>query len=175
MKALEFQQAADRIVKHKGGQYGQILLPSYEWFVLSRHFITLLRKAASGRTQTICAMMDMLGVNTESLAQPQTGLAFEMLPIDERSILLENAWCMMQAGPDRYLDAARAASIAKSSLVDGRHCLPSCIDSIIRLLPDRNINIERKKRVVIPKQRSKQVVLRMWARLQRKINIQVKA
>jgi hypothetical protein len=169
--ALKFQLSADNAVKHEGGPYGQLNLSPAEWFILSRHFVWLLRKAASGRSNGLCKMLDSLGVDTETLAQPLTGLAFEMLPVNERCVFMENAWHLMQAGPNRYLDLAKGASIGRTSLFDGRNSLPSCFDSIIQLLPDKSIDAVRKNRVVVPKQRSKQEVLRMWARLQRKMQV----
>lgn len=168
--ALEFQRDADQTAKHRQGMYGRENLSSSEWFDLCRYFLTLLRKAASGRYERLLTMLNMLSVNIETLTPPVTGLAFELLPVSERSMLLERVCWLIKAGPDRYLNAGRASFHAKSLLWDGRHHMPSCIETIAHTVSDAGVHNRRKKRIFIPKQRSKRSVLRMWARLQRKIH-----
>jgi hypothetical protein len=149
-------------------------LSSVEWFTLSRHFMMILRKASSGKSEKLLAMLNMLGVGIETLKPTLTGLAFEMLPVSERSMLLESVWQIIQAEADRYLDAVSCSFLAKSSLGNGRHPVPSCIERICHAGLNPGVHHRRKKRVVIRKNRSKQAVLRMWARLQRKTQVSTK-
>lgn len=167
--ALAFQQAADQVVSHGQGQYDINSLPSGKWFALSRYFMTLLRKAALGKSQGLITFVRILGVDTESMTPPLTGLALEILPVQERAVLLIGVWRMLKAGPERFLVAAKAASLTKSSLRERRQLVPPCIEGIIRALPEVSISRKRSKRYDIPKPRSRRAVMRMLARLQRKI------
>lgn len=169
--ALLFQQAADQVVKQGQGQYGINTLPAGEWFALSRYFVMLLRKAALGKSDWLSAFIKVLGVDMGAIAPPATGLVLELLPVQERAAQLAGARQMLNAGSERFLEAAKAACLAAPSLRERRQSVPLCIETMLQSLPDKNVFRERKQKDKIQKPRSRQAVMRMWARLQRKMQV----
>lgn len=167
--ALSFQLAADQVVRAGRGPYGITQLHSTEWFALSRYFVALLRKTLLGKSQGLVALAKELGVDMETMATPATGLPLELLPVHERASLLAGAWRMLEAGPGRFLDAAMKSYLLAPSLHERRQPVPACIDNIISALPGKGgISRNRDKQPLLTP-RSRQAVIRMWARLLRKI------
>lgn len=173
--ALAFQQAADHVVRNGHGLYGITNLHSNEWFTLSRYFVTLLRKVVLGKIAGLITLTKTLGVDMEAITPPATGLPLELLPVRERAELLAAAWRILEAGPERFREAAIAASLAASSLHERRQPVLPCIDSIISELPAKGVTTRsRNNRHKMPKPRSRQAVQRMWARFLRKMRIPLK-
>lgn len=168
--ALAFQQAADHVVRNGHGEYGIVILHSDEWFSLTRYFVGLLRKVVFRRMGGLAAFAKSVGVDMEAITPPTTGLPLELLPVQERAELLAGAWRFLKAGPDRLREAAKAADITASSLCERRQPAPPCINGIISVLPDKGFITRRRDK---PHKRhpphSQKAVLRMWARLLRKI------
>lgn len=172
--ALAFQQVADQVARHKQGKYGTNSLPSSELFALSRYFVMLLRKVALGKSEALIALTKMLGVDTEAMRPPATGLALELLPVQERAMLLVGVWQILRAGPERFLEAAKAASLAAPSLRECNQEVPRCIHAIIHDLPDKSASKRRRGQSNILKPRSRQAVMHMWARLQRRMRVETR-
>ena len=172
--ALTFQQGADQVVMYGQGQYGINALSSGEWFALSRYFVMLLRKVALGKSDGLTSFVSALGIDVNALVPPATGLALELLPVRERALLLASAWRMLQAGPERFLEAARDALLSAQSLREKSSSVPQCIQDLVHELTDRHISRIRNKKGDIPNPRSRQAVMRMWARLQRKVEVAAK-
>jgi len=168
MDSLAFQQLADQAVKDECGQYGAISLSSYEWFELSRYFLTILRMAALGKSRGLMTFIKSLGVDTEVLKSPATGLALELLPTQERCFLLAGAWRMLKAGPENFFEATKVSSLSKSYLQDKSENTPLCIKQIIKTPLEKSIYRKRRAQNITVAPKSKQAVSRMWARLQRR-------
>lgn len=151
------------------GFYGTEQLATDGWFELSRYFVMLLRKVALIRTEGLTSFAKTLGVNTDNLLPPATGLALELLPVEERALLLAGAWEMLCAGPERFLAAARGASLAKTSLREQRQHVPDLIETLIETLPGQGTPHRRGTKRGMHRPRSRQAVMRMFARLQRKM------
>ncbi|SMF94999.1 TniQ protein [Methylomagnum ishizawai] len=166
---LAFQRAADEAVASLEGHYGGKALPASEWFSLARYFVTLLRKMGMGKTEGLMALARSFGVDTDALQAPATGLAIELLPVDERAALLGDAWKFMSGNPNDFLKAAQRASLTVQSLREPRQRLPATIEKLVIELPDkRTVRVGRAEREPF-KPYSRQAVMRMWARFQRKM------
>lgn len=169
MAALAFQRAADHVLKTGLGVYGTESLHTHDWFELSRYFVMILRKAALMRNEGLLTFVQMLGVNTDNLWSPATGLALELLPFGERALLLAGAWEMLNAGPECFLASAMGARLTKESLHYRNHQVPYLIATLIQTLPGKKITRTRKIQDGMDRPRSRQTVMRMFARLQRKL------
>lgn len=169
--ALSFQQTADQVVREKEGPYGSTILPANEWFAVSRYLLVLLRRALRGRPRGLWATLSNgLSVDMVTLATPATGLPFELLPVHERAALLTGVWSMLESGPQGFLIAAKSGSLTASSLNDKKLPIPSCIGGLLSELPDKCVTNHKRAeagRSTAPS--SKQSVMHMWARLQRKL------
>lgn len=168
-QALAFQQSADELISSGLGTYGTEKLAISEWFELSRYFVLLLRKIALRRSERLDKFAKILGVNTENLCMPATGLALELLPITERSRLLAGAWEIHQAGPGRFLAATKETALTKAFLCEQRQRNPNTIVKLIETLPEKNTTKRRRTLGDKLKPRSRHAVMRMFARLQRKV------
>lgn len=164
-----FQQAADQVLRTGQGLYGTEKLDTCGWFELSRYFVMLLRKVALMKNEGLLRFVNMLGVNTDSLWSPATGLALELLPVEERALLLTGAWKMLDVGPECFLASAMGTQLTKESLHYQNHQIPDLIATLIETLPGKSISRTRKIQGNMDRPRSRQTVMRMFARLQRKL------
>lgn len=171
--ALAFQQFADQVIILGKGQFGGNSLSTDEWLSLSRYFVMLLRKVATKRPHGLTSFVNALGVDVESIVPPATGLALELLPVRERIALLAGAWRMLQAGPECFHEAAKAACLAAQSLREKKSSVPRCLQNLIRDLPDRCTSRSCREKGDAPNPRSRIAVMRMWARLKRKIDVAI--
>lgn len=172
-EAFAFQRAADEALTAGRGLYGVTRLATCDWFVLSRYFVTLLRKIALHPTAGLASFAKALSV-AASLQPPATGLALELLPVGERAALLAGAWAMLDAGPERFLAAAKDVSLTKATLREQRAQVPGLVAALIEELPDERMARTRGTRGGMHKPRSRQSVMRMFARLQRKVLVAIR-
>lgn len=168
--ALGFQIAADQVLAKGHGEYGAFMLEPHQWFLLNRYFITLLRQAAVRQNQGYSSeFIKSLGINADDLVSPATGLMLEMLPVDERVQLLGQAWIIFMAGPDKFLSAALNNSVTVQMLSNSRQSFPVGLEHLIKFLPNKDVAKKTSRLSPGKKPRSKQSVMRMYARLQRKL------
>lgn len=167
--ARAFQQAADEILANKQGSCGASRPSVGHWLELSRYFVMLLRKVALRRTDGLVVFAKALGVDVDNLQPPATGLALELLPVAERTMLLADTWKMLKVTPDHFLSAATRASLTRSSLCERHQPIPELIATIIEALPEKFVSRQRKTQSNASKPRSRQTVMRIFARLQRKM------
>lgn len=129
----------------------------------------LLRKMALTRAQRLVSFAQALGVDADSLWLPATGLALELLPVGERAQLVAGAWKMLNAGPECFLAAAKDAALTKASLEAQHRCIPDLIARLIGALPEKNVPRKQATRSARHRPRSRQTVMGMFVRLQRKM------
>jgi len=166
--AEAFQVATDRTLILAEGQYGEQRLAPSEWFALARWFVGLLRVAAPRRSGALATLVRSLGVLPETVVLPATGLALELLPVRERIALFAAAWRLLMAGPDGLLTAASSSAITAQSVRRLRIPLPICLEKIVGGLPEGTSRQRVRRSTALIRPRSRQAVMRMWARLQRK-------
>jgi len=169
-----FQRAADKALVAGQGLYGVTQLATGDWFALSRYFVTLLRKMALHPAAGLASFAKVLGVTSDNLQPPATGLALELLPVGERAAFLAGAWAMLDAGPEWFLAAAKDVSLTKASLREQRVQVPGLVAALIEALPDERMARTRGTRGGMHKPRSRQAVMRMFARLQRKVLVAIR-
>jgi hypothetical protein len=167
-EALKLQVMADAVIRDGHGFYGKTQLSVSEWFGLIRYFVGLIRRVAAVRPERLGLALKALGVDIEMIPQQATGLPLEASSARNRETVLGNAWRLVMAGPDAFLDAAKVVSIGVQTLQESRHPFPVALQHVIAGLPI-NRRSHLKPRVsgeVKPK--SIRTVMKMWLRLQRK-------
>jgi hypothetical protein len=169
LSALAFQQAADEVLSAGKGLYGTEKFYTCDWFELSRYFVMLLRKVAHMKNEGLLTFVNRLGVNVDSLWSPATGLALELLPVEERAQLLAGAWKMLDTGPECFLASATGARLTRESFHYQNHQVSDLIATLIETLPGKSISRTRRTQGNMDRPRSRQSVMRMFARLQRKL------
>lgn len=169
--AIAFQNEADRVAQRGSGDWGRTRLSVAEWFELARYFVSLLRKAALGRNRGLDTALEKIGIDPDSLAPSSTGLALEVLTVGERTALMGDAGKLMQAGPERLMAATQDAGVTAQALREIGRRVPRCLYPLIDGLPEDRRESSHGVDVYTMKPRSRQVVSRMWARLQRKMTV----
>lgn len=170
-KALAFQMAADAALRSGDGFFGAEKIAAAGWFELSHYFITLLRKVALNPHGVLAMFVKNLGVDTENLLPPATGLPFELLPVLERARFVAATWEMICAGSNHWMVAASAASLTQASFRVPRMNVPAPLTLLIESLPSGvspRVNGQKDGR----KPRTPQTVMHMFARLQRKLSVE---
>jgi hypothetical protein len=167
--AFDFQNTTETVVANLEGYYGQIRISSYEWFSISRYFINLLRNAASGKLSILKVFFSRIGIKEINLNISATGLALEMLPIEERILFLAAIQKVFLAGPTRFIEIAKEISISVQSLREPYQKIPSFLHSLLCSLPERKIIKKTRSANASYHPRSKKTVMHMWARFNRKI------
>lgn len=165
--AALFQTSADLVLSSGVGQFGSEQVSISEWFFLSRWITGFLRRAVVFRTSHSHAFLRELGVDPSDMLPPKSGLPFDLLPPQERAVLLSACWQVLLAGPDR-IGAALVESQAPPSMFSlPSGGMPICVNRLMQLLSVRRCRALRER--VIVKPRSPSSVLKMWYRLQRKM------
>lgn len=166
--ALAFQQAADDVVARGQGLFGDVVLSSQEWFELARYSLFFLRRATLYPGSALAATLSAVGVPVSDLRPTATGLALELLPTHEREGLLAALWPLMCAGPGAFVAAAQDAGLDGAALYQMRDTPPAVIAGLAAQLPERR-RTRSKSEDQDTKPRSRASVMRMYARLERKL------
>lgn len=167
-----YQETAGCVIRDGFGCYGNEVLSSHEWFRLSRYFLSILRRVALRPSDNLAVMIKRMGVAPTLPAA--TGLPLEMLPVGERTQLLAGCWMLINAGPDKLLESAVSASVTQATFVGVCRWIPKTILEVIASLPSGVVprrEMDCGNTVALSPPRSKQTVMRMYARLQRKMTM----
>lgn len=169
-EAQAFQQATDEIMATGQSFYGNLELSTIHWFELFRYFILLLRRLAFKQAKKYQQLVSAFNMNLQQISPPATGLALELLPCQERSMLFCGAWSLFKAGPASLVEAVNNKLFTKSLLTDRRQRIPELIYFILSS-HDHETRRTRAKKSGEPKYkpRPRQTVMRMFARLERKL------
>lgn len=163
---LEFQQ---EINAAKGGliNYGHHPLSLRDWMMIVRVMVSFVRIAAlrpSTNTRRFCSQM---GIDLASVQPGPLGLPLEYLGPAARAGLLANAWAIMCAGPDLFMEMAAQASLPSSCLLIPATEAPPLLNQMAAVLTSHSPKTAvRTAREAL---HTPQQVLRTWARLQRRM------
>lgn len=167
-RSLLLQRDADRVVLDGVGLWGETVLTASEWFALARYFVSMLRRAGMVSSSALTAMTQTLLGGSDVPPPTATGLALELLEVEERARLLACAWTLMQAGPDGLRLAAAAAGASATTFREPTRTLPPCIEVVAAGLPAGAVVHGKHQGVPSGRPRSPLAVRRMWARFRRK-------
>lgn len=167
---LSFQDKTDKAIDEKITLYNGKRISVIEWFSLVRHFVSLVRRASVINCKGLNEFLSRFGVDVNETISPLTGLAFELLPINERSVLLGLAYKMTMVNEFEFLESANELSLTVQTFKESKQIPPDCFIEIINKLPCNNLKKNRANEKII-KPKSRRVVMRAWARLQRKYHL----
>lgn len=169
---LTFQNLADSVIKSQSAYFGSKKISSHEWFALARFFLLLLNRAATQPKSNVATMIKMLGISPKQLIISATGLQIEMLPIEEREVLLSGIPHLLETKVECFIEAIEFSSTNRSTFYGIDKKIPESLKPIINKLPENpKIRNTVKDSNKSQKPRSKRAVERMYARLQRKLPI----
>lgn len=178
--ALEFQQQAQKAL-----DAGEVIIfgekwETGDWFELMLFYMNFIRKGLVGKENNIhsrAIARFKLGIWGIPLSETRTGLAFDLLPIDERLKLMAYANQLATIDSDTWLVILNELEFSQSSLKFGKNpVIPKAFLAIYHQLPitnpsrtpinPRNNKITETKPL---KPKSAKAVLLSWQRLQVKI------
>lgn len=168
-QAMTLQILADDVVKCCYGKYNYTALPSSEWFALSRYFLMLVRAAIRYQPSNLADFLTALGVEIKTIPPAATGLAFELLPVGERAMLLAAVSKLLSTDPRRLMEVACASAMSAATLRQGGQVLPTVMRDIADVLPQHSRLRKSTTKVRESSPISRLGVMRAWARLQRKL------
>ncbi|MBU0601024.1 MAG: TniQ family protein [Gammaproteobacteria bacterium] len=169
--ALRFQEVTDQALDRGTTTYGGREVSVFDWLNAARFFIVILRNRERHVSEAVRSLVERMGIARHAEARCATGLALEMLPVTERAILLSLAWTMLSVGPDEFVSQANSLGLVRSQLVDERQSLKGVIVEVLDRLPERSVT-RRRSPTASSGPRSRQAVMRMFARLERKRRVQ---
>ncbi len=159
--ALQFQQTSDQALIKKEVYYGEHKLSVSEWFQLCRFLVNIQHKNSR-------FTVDLFSSGNK---HTQTGLALEMLSINDRFILFNNVQKSLSISPTALMKKLGQA-YSYSVLNDPRICMPVFLKAY---LPIHDLSGKRRIRgesqiiePSIPKPKSRIQVQQKWRRLMRK-------
>lgn len=164
--AVAFQTFADA-ASHSTVPYGGMSLSFSEWMCIARVMISFLKAAARGPTGKMRRFCQAIGVDASELKSSSLGLPFEYASPAERAGLLGQAWEIMQAGPERFVDSATEAELPVSAFPLPPFGVPHILEQMLSELTQHSPH--KPGREGLNHTRAPLEVWRMWNRLQRRM------
>ncbi|EMI5620017.1 Uncharacterised protein [Acinetobacter baumannii] len=164
-----FQKAAQAAIQQGYINCGTNFLLVAEWFAVAKVFVLLLRKAAAHKNGRFANIFADLGVSLETLVLPKTVGTFEWLPIAERHGLLRDCYILLQQPLEKLIDTAQLHSLSANAILNvvSQDKLPQTLFPLVNGLERQSKNYSKRQCKDDPV--SEKIVMRKWARLQRKV------
>lgn len=170
-EARLFQNMADHVVRQNQGIFQGHAVVAAEWFELACFFARLLRRANHGGMEPLREFLERLGVELPGSFTVASELRIELLQTQERQKLVRSIYPVMIANKKQFENALMESGISLQGFCEKDESLPQMLQWITSTLPD-------KSRARIPKSvreltapRPRHEVMRMMARLQRRLEM----
>ncbi len=164
--ALAFQEFADGLYG-ECTLFGKAEISFAEWMFVARVIISLLRAIVRHPTVSSRLFCRLMEVELGACPISSLGLPFEYLGPAERCALVGPAWVIMQAGPERFIECSKIASLPHSFLPMPKRDAPEVLTHMASALmcrPRCSPSITNQDLTRDPSS-----VWRMWLRLLRRI------
>jgi hypothetical protein len=169
--ALAFQREADHVVHHEQGQFQGQPIEVHQWFELASFFATLVRRANRSESEILLDFLQRLGVKLPEGLPVIVGAGFEMLRTQERQKVLAGLHPLMRASKEQFELALKESGIAFQTFCEKGETLPKLLIEITSGLPDKSRISTRRSVHKLTGPRPKHEVMKMMARLQRKLEM----
>lgn len=172
VSALAFQRMADHVVLHGQGQFQGQAIDARQWFELAGFYVSLIRLARRIRNETLTDFLHQLGVKLPEGLPVIAGAGIELLRTHERQQLLVSLHPLMMADRERFKHALKESGPALQTFCGKGETLPKLLLEIIAALPDKSRIRTSKPARKLTGPRPRHEVMRMMARLQRKLEME---
>lgn len=163
--AMAFQAFVDA-ASQSATFYGRVPLSFSEWMYIARVMISFLKNIVRQPTTGSRHFCHVIGVDLSQLKLSSLGLPFEYATPAERAGVLSQAWVIMQAGPERFLELAVEAGLPANAISLSNSDTPEVLMQIVSALrqhPPHKLGRQGSRDTRTPLE-----VWRMWNRLQRR-------
>lgn len=169
--ALAFQGTVDHVVLHGQGSFQGQIIDISEWFVLMNFFESLIRRANRSGAETLNDFLHRLGLQLPDGLPVLSGAGVDMLRTNERQKLLGMVYPLVVADKEQFEIALKESGITLQTFCSKGETLPKPLLEITSTLPDKPRVHTRKAARKLVGPRPRQEVMRMMARLQRKLEM----
>lgn len=169
--ALKLQQVADQVLKNGGGHFQGHDIDVKSWFELVNFFASLIRVAQRDENRPLTEFLKLLGAQLADRAPVQVGNCLQILRTHDREKLMAGLLPLMSANKAQFDDALKKSNISKQAFTGHGLVLPAWIKTTAASLPHAQRQKSTKLRQQIDGPRPKHQVIRMMARLQRKLDM----
>lgn len=168
---LAFQCMADRVVLQDQGSFQEKTVDVSEWFELASFFVSLIRRATRSGTKTLSDFLHQLSVELPDGLPVIAGSGIELLRTHERQKLLGSLYLLMMADQAQFELALKESSIVSQTFCRKGETLPKLLLEITSSLLDKPRSHAHKSVRKLTGPRPRHEVMRMMARLQRKLEM----
>ena len=167
----KFQLLADQAFFSKQGiVLGQVVSMA-QWFEYLLFLINLVRRGLHNPNYMFGKLLTVLEIDTSALSLPKTALRFDYLPIEERALLLECAYYLLQVDGDEWIKACLALNITQNSFQWSKYTvIPKAFREVcdqLHRVPTR----QHKAQSEDIQPASPKAVMTAWNRLKRKMQM----
>lgn len=161
---LLFQQAADSCLS-TGGFLGNELVPTWEWFYWASMIVSFIRFASLRKLNSVEEVFSQFAC---PLPSPSClGLPLEMLPVEDRALLLSCVWRIMSQGREVIEHTFKKHALCRSVLALPRGLVPpASVTALIASMHSGPVRSFTGRTNKTP--RSRLAVTRMWMKLRRR-------
>lgn len=167
-----FQQLADRAIHDGSAEAFGVLLSMNEWFELADFFVSFIRRI--NRRQTRYGSLDRF-IELTGLVFPEdwplmAGEGLGDLGFYDRQRILAMVWHVMGMNQESFTTALVDSGISWQGLCEKGQHIPPLIAELAQCLVKKEVKERNSRKEGQPKPRSRQEVVRMMIRLQRKFD-----
>ncbi|MCH7292578.1 TniQ family protein [Acinetobacter sp. ANC 3926] len=171
--AYNFQQWAEQVWNVRQGWILEQQVSAGEWFNLVLFYVRLIRRAIKRPNHMFGLLLTYFGfkLDDEILETGATGLALDLLSIDDRVELFKRVYHLLEISPEQWLDGCAECGVSQNSFKWHKEFqVPAAFMPVFLQLPQKTKRSPQKQiQTINPK--SSEAVKQSWARLQRKIKI----
>lgn len=167
----QFQQVADKVFIEKEGSVLGKMVDISEWFEYLSFLINMVRIAARNPDYMFGKLLCELGIDVKTISLPKTALRFDYLPLEERVILLENAYYLFQISGADWVKSCQALNVTQNSFQWSKETvIPKAFHEVYKhLVRTQTRTYKAQSSDINPT--SPDAVMAAWHRLQRKIEM----
>lgn len=167
----QFQQLADNVFIEKEGSVLGKMVDISEWFEYLSFLINMVRIAARNPDYMFGKLLCELGIDVKGISIPKTALRFDCLPLEERVVLLENAYYLFQIDFSDWVQSCQALNVTQNSFKWSKNSvIPNVFCPIHDQLPRKKKRPYKVQNIKVNPS-SPDAVMAAWRRLQRKIEM----
>ena len=169
--ALAFQRLADDVVLQRHVLFQGQVIDAHKWFELASFFASLIRRASHSKNEALADFLRSVGVKLPEDLPVIMGAGIEMLRTHDRQKLLSGLYSMMLAGREQFELALLESGIALQTFCEKSEALPDLLLELTTALPNKSRIRTGKTLRKLSGPRPQHEVMRMMARLQRKLEM----
>lgn len=171
LEALTFQRMAGNVILNVYGVFQQQQVNVADWFRLADFFVSMIRRENRSRAVVLHEFLSQISNSLPTDLSISTGTGIELLRTNERHKLFACLYQIMTVSKDEFERIALETNITRQAFCSQDDVLPEVLKPLYDLLPDNPKLRSRKIKRSRHQPRPRHEVVRMMARLERKLEM----